>query len=377
MIVEQWESRLNDLAAEAAWIKGDGRWHRGPRTLLQVLNLHQMELPMVALLGWMLEPEGYHGLGNYVVRGLFEELGLPFDRSARVYVSREELRVAPCGKVTRADLVVRVGKVCLLLEAKINAKQHGDQCRRLQQLWGDEANALVYLTRYKAESSLPAGWRSLTWRRVSDLMTPLPQRASAGVREFVETVQILDTQERASMLDEKTQFYLRHWSLLSEWAALRSDAMHSIESTLIAATASFERYAEAEWIFRPPQRFPTFELRRPSWQRGDLRAAIALQWDRDKLLTDAGPWPYVGVRVTGVPHRAKSPLVLSLAKELEQAVKELDWPEKDLSNGWLWWRRVEPAYVDDVPDGLASACCSQLHRGWRFLSSRMDELFTT
>lgn len=332
---------------------------------------------MVALLGWMLEPEGHHGLGNHVVRGFFEELSLPFDQSARVYVSREELRVAPDGKVTRADLVVRVGKVCLLLEAKINAEQHGDQCRRLRQLWGDEANALVYLTRDKSEPSTPSGWRSLTWRHVSDLMAPLPERASAGVREFVETLQMLDSSEGASMLDEKTQFYLRHWSLLSEWAALRAGAMDLIESTLIAVTAGFDAYAEAEWIFRPPQRFPTFEIRRPSWKRGDLRAAIALQWDRDKLLTDAGPWPYVGVRVTGIPHRAKDPFVLSIAKELEQAAKEFGWPEKDLSNGWLWWRWVEPAYVHDVPGGLAAACYDQLDRGWRTMATRIDELFTT
>lgn len=123
-MVDLWERHLSNLAAEAARIKAGGQWCTGARTLMQVLKLHQLELPMVALLGWTLAPEGHHGLGNRVVRGLFRELSLSFDHKARVYLSREEPRMTPDGKVTRADLVVRVGKVSVLVEAKNNAEQH-------------------------------------------------------------------------------------------------------------------------------------------------------------------------------------------------------------------------------------------------------------
>ncbi|MEH0820483.1 MULTISPECIES: PD-(D/E)XK nuclease family protein [unclassified Micromonospora] len=193
--VGQWEKQLRVLATEAAAIKAAGQWRAGPRTLLEVLGVHELERKLVTCLAWVLQPEGHHRLGNRVVKGLFGELGLPFDPTARVRVSREETRFTPDGKRTPADLIVRAGRVCVLLEAKVNAGEHGDQCARLARLWANEATTLVYLTRDRDEpggSVVPAGWNQITWRHITGLMAPLPDDASAGARDFLETLQMLN-----------------------------------------------------------------------------------------------------------------------------------------------------------------------------------------
>ncbi|OKI85932.1 hypothetical protein A6A27_40035 [Micromonospora sp. CB01531] len=343
--------------------------------------MHELERKLVTCLAWVLRPEGHHGLGDRVVKALFERCGLPFDPTAQVRVTREEPRFTSDGKRTPADLVVRAGGVCVLLEAKVNAKQHGDQCARLTRLWANEAATLVYLTREMAGPDGPpgpAGWKPLTWRHIAGFMAPLPNDASAGARDFLETLQLLYGSEGPSMLDEKTKFYMRHWRLLSEWAALRDGAMREITAAVhnAAATLDATLLAEAEHVWDMAlASHPTFELRRPSWQRGEVHAAIALQWKPAELLTDADPWPYVGVRVKMPKHPERNAFVKTMTEQLETYASHLGWSGSQIETGWLWWRQVAPTGVDDDIGSLTAECRNALEAGWQKLRGPLDDLF--
>ncbi|HWS31211.1 MAG TPA: PD-(D/E)XK nuclease family protein [Actinoplanes sp.] len=372
--IEQWERRLTELSRETAEIKAAGGWRTGNRTLLQVLGFHRLEVKLVACLAWVIRPEEHHGLGDRVVRRLFARLGLPFDPAARVRVTVEETRYTADGVRTRADLVVRVGGVCVLVEAKFNASQHGDQCARLAGLWADEAATLVYLIRDGHEhDDVPAGWAVLTWQDIAGLMAPLPPGASAGVRDFWET---LDG-EGSVMPDDKTSFYLRHWNQITEWAALRDDAVKEIAAAAGAGAEGIDPVilAEAEHGWSEHGAFVTYQLTRPSWQVGALQPAIALQWHEHGLLTDGDTrWPYVGVRVHSGKSLAKDRLAKLLTTRLEPHAAAIGWTHSQMASGWLWWRFVTPAGSDDDLTSLTENCRTALEEGWRALSGPMEEI---
>ncbi|MEH0820484.1 MULTISPECIES: hypothetical protein [unclassified Micromonospora] len=180
-------------------------------------------------------------------------------------------------------------------------------------------------------------------------------------------------------MDEKTRFYLRHWRLLSEWAALRGGAVREITAAVDNAVGTLDAaiLAEAEhvWVARPPDTHPTFELRRPSWQRDEVHAAIALQWKPAELLTEADPWPYVGVRVKGLRYLARNGFVKTMTKQLETYAKQLGWSGSQIESGWLWWRQVPPTGTDDDLGSLTAECRIALEHGWRELSGPLDDLF--
>ncbi|MDZ5446906.1 hypothetical protein U2F26_29965 [Micromonospora sp. 4G57] len=314
------------------------------------------------------------------MKELFNRLNLPFDASARVRVVREEPRYTSGGKKTPADLVVRVGNVCVLFEAKVNAGEHGDQCARLARLWANEAATLVYLTRPGA-SHVRRGWRSLTWAQIADIMAPLAQRGSAGARDFLETLQTFHDEEGQSMPDDKSRFYLRNWEQLAEWEALRAAAVAQVVAAVTEATGTLDQIvvAGAERVWAYPLTHaskPTFELRRPHWQRDGYRVAIAVQWNPAQLLTPANPWPFVGVRVDGT-YRAKSPFVKRLTAKLEEDARKLAWRKSQIERGWLWWRHVRPSGADDDLDSLTVECRTALQDGWRELSGPLDDLLAT
>ncbi|BEL05103.1 hypothetical protein Q0Z83_032940 [Actinoplanes sichuanensis] len=372
--VTAWESRVAALSQEAAAIRAAGRWRTGKRTLMEVLGDHRLETRLVTCLAWVLRPEEHHGLGDQVVRGFFEKLGLPFDEAARVRVTVEESRYTADGVQTRADLVVRVGRSCVLVEAKFNAKQHGDQCERLAELWAPEAATLVFLARDGHERDAPAGWSTLTWRDIAGLMAPLPPGSSAGARDLWET---LDGGGLA-MPDEKTKFYLRHWSQIQEWASLRGEAVKEIGAAAQRGAEGVDpailAAAESEWFTVGSSQ--TFELTRSSWRLGAFRATIALQWTEAGLLVDGdSTWPYVGVRIESANRFTKDRLASRLTERLRTPAVQLGWTHSQLSQGWLWWRFVTPVGSDEDLESLAEGCRTALEDGWRELSGPIDEVF--
>ena len=45
--------------------------------MLHALGIRHREVYLTAGLAWLLDPDGWHGLGNQVLTGLLTELGLP------------------------------------------------------------------------------------------------------------------------------------------------------------------------------------------------------------------------------------------------------------------------------------------------------------
>jgi hypothetical protein len=82
------------------------------RTLMHAQGIHYLELPLTAGLAWLLDPDGWHGLGIHVLSGLLDQLGLAPAVARPVTVTTEEDRPSwktsrPRGPHARHHLAVR------------------------------------------------------------------------------------------------------------------------------------------------------------------------------------------------------------------------------------------------------------------------------
>ncbi|MFY9652649.1 PD-(D/E)XK nuclease family protein [Trebonia sp.] len=193
----EWERSIASMQREVNLLRDQGRWLGGYRTLMHALGIQYREVYLTAGLAWLLDPDGWHGLGSKVLSGLLAQLGLPSGIEHPVTVSKEETRSA--GE-TRADLVIRMPGVTLLVEAKVYADEQPGQCDRLADAWAPENPSLVFLTRdgHPPRTAVRSvtRWRRLTWTQVGTIVAAAIQTpdqtpdCAPGVQELLTTIEI-------------------------------------------------------------------------------------------------------------------------------------------------------------------------------------------
>lgn len=180
------EALLQQLQEERNGLQRAGRWRSGPRTLLQAVGVHGLEVPLTSGLAWLLRPDGHHGLGDGLLRRLLERAGLPGEPGWPVTVVLEEVR-----DDTRADVVIRTQNGCVLIEAKLGAPEQPRQCERLERLWADESPMCVFLTRDgRPPTTATTAWVALRWADVAGMLrASLPDQPGGGELDFLATLE--------------------------------------------------------------------------------------------------------------------------------------------------------------------------------------------
>ncbi len=133
--------------------------------------------------------------------------------------------------------------------------------------------------------------------------------------------------------DERVAFYLRHWQVIEEWAALRKQAAGELEQALVRAVKVMRGSPDAPIIAESDSRqYPWYgiELRVPAVAPAEV--LVALGWIQGQLFSPAGAtWPYIGIKVLGADE-----LLRGTARDLlRDAARELQWTRSEGS--WLWW----------------------------------------
>jgi hypothetical protein len=350
------------MRSEVENLRGERRWQGGKRTLMHALGIYYLELPLTAGLAWLLDPDGWHGLGSGVLSGLLDQLGLPPVVAHPVTVTKEEARPA---WQTRADLVVRMPGTTLLFEAKVFSGEEDEQCDRLSEAWEPEVPTRVFLT-MDGRAPLTAvnsrdQWHSLTWTQVGVIIRGAIDRVpdcAPGAREFLATIEMMGASQTMPG-DEKVGFYLRHRQDIEEWAALRTLSLGQFEDAFVRAAEvkrgvphgpHVEESDSAQW------RWYGFELDLPVIT--PARAFVAFGWTHTQLFGSAGETlPYAGVKLDGA-----SPQVFATAKELlRDAAQACHWPKS--GGSWLWYGYLPlgasdtdlDAYAEKQMDGLVAA----------------------
>jgi len=191
-VLAGWEQSIDSMRREAAALRDQGQWRGGHRTLMHALGFQHREVYLTAGLAWLLDPDGWHGLGSKVLSGLLMRLGLLPAIDYPVSVAVEETR---SGGETRADLVVRMPSLTLLIEAKVYADEQPGQCDRLAEAWADEKPTLVFLTldgRLPYTAVTSAGlWHQLAWPQVAAVIADAARASDCapGVLDLLATIE--------------------------------------------------------------------------------------------------------------------------------------------------------------------------------------------
>jgi hypothetical protein len=122
----------------------EGRWLRGRDDFFGVLRLQRKETLHSAAIAWLVDPAARHGLGVSFLQALLGHL-FPGEDFAQLHAARAvcEVTRGPC----RADIVIELAGVVVVVENKVDAIESPRQCAILHEQFGPEPNTrYVFLT---------------------------------------------------------------------------------------------------------------------------------------------------------------------------------------------------------------------------------------
>ena len=335
---------------------------------MHALGIHDREVRLTAGLAWLLDPDGWHGLGTRVLHSLLVELGLPAPVVHPVIVTTEEPRTA---WRRRADLVVRMPGMTLLFEAKVHSGESDEQCDDLSKAWGPEVLTLVFLTRDgrpPLTAVQSAGqWQSLTWDQVgAAIRAAIAQvpNCAAGARELLATIETFQGASPAMPGDERVAFYLQHRQEIEEWAALRNQAAAELEDALVRAVEVMCGSPDAPTTAESAAlEYPWYGIKLELPAITPAEALVALGWNHKALFSPSGAiWPYIGINIVQAGRQLADKRLVDKARELLRDVAQArHWSES--TRNWVWWEYL-PVEVGDTDldayavrqvDGLVAA----------------------
>ena len=149
------------------------------------------------MIAWLLDPCGRHGLKAAFLSKFLDLVGCgPYDPDSLLAAStRTEVTR---GKV-RADILVRLPGACVLVEAKVDAEEHDDQCKNLDAAFEDEPGIkFVFLTPDGREPStlgaqpeatfLPLGFGELRDALEEAIRVVEAERVNPAVLTYLDTM---------------------------------------------------------------------------------------------------------------------------------------------------------------------------------------------
>lgn len=167
-----WEADMGRLSDEHDELMRNGRWVVGDDDVLSIIRRARYETYHSAMLAWLLNPLGKHGLGTTLLEALLRLCGVGV--APDLHWARPEVEVPRSD--TRADIVVFAPGITLIIENKVDAGEQERQCDRLYTHFGTDPGArFVFLTptghapRTATEPGREA-WTILSYRMLATLL---------------------------------------------------------------------------------------------------------------------------------------------------------------------------------------------------------------
>ena len=170
--VAAWNAEMERLCREHDALARSGRWVIGSDDLLSVIGRARYEVYHSAVIAWLLNPLGKHGLGTALLEALLGECGI--GAVPDLHLARPEVEVQRGD--TRADIVVFAPGMTLVIENKVDAGEQDRQCDRLHEKFEAEPGAVfVFITPTGRAPSTATGersnhWTNLSYRRLAELL---------------------------------------------------------------------------------------------------------------------------------------------------------------------------------------------------------------
>jgi hypothetical protein len=172
-------------------------------------------------------------------------------------------------------------------------------------------------------------------------------------------------------IDDKVAFYLRHRTVIEEWAALRQQAAVALEECLFRAVGIIrQRPSMPRIVENDSSQYPTISISLEVPSTEPDAVCVALGWSRSELLKPAGySWPYMGIKTPGV---GRGEAVYEMVKDLlRDSARDRHWPESEF--GWAWWGFIPLGLGETDLDGYALRHVEGLVAAWKALQSGVAE----
>ncbi|MCP4307041.1 MAG: PD-(D/E)XK nuclease family protein [bacterium] len=151
-VAAEWEPTLAALYHETQDLRAEGEWLVGRSDYLGVLGMARAEIRHSALIAWLLDPVGTHGLGTRFLEAILTRL-FPDSPTTGLESATPKCEVSRGNR--RADIVVSGSGFTLIIENKIDAPEDCNQCQDLYALFGEEPDARFVLLCKRREDGLP------------------------------------------------------------------------------------------------------------------------------------------------------------------------------------------------------------------------------
>jgi hypothetical protein len=215
--------------------------------LFDVLGIARMEIRHSNVLGWLLDPNENHGLGDAVIRGFLNHIAIMENECVDVF----DALLLDCHDFTvRREwrnidiLAVSAGeRYVICIENKIGTGEHDDQLNRYRSIieaqYPTYRHAFIYLSPDGGEASDPEHWCAMGYRDVLGII-----EAAKGKARLLPDVELLidnyiETIRRDVVGDERleqicAEIYSKHRRALDLIYEHRPDRMSSLAATILA-----------------------------------------------------------------------------------------------------------------------------------------------
>jgi hypothetical protein len=173
-------------------------------------------------------------------------------------------------------------------------------------------------------------------------------------------------------IDEKVAFYLRHRTLIEEWAALRGQAAAALEEAFSRAVGIVGQRPDLPEIVKDDAD-RAYPLCRVSLQVPGVASGavlVALGWTRGGLLRPSGESrPYMGIKTPGA---GKGDAAYDTVKSLlREPAARLLWT-KSSASGWVWYNYLPLEGLATDLDAYAVCHVEGLVDAWKSLDSEIS-----
>jgi hypothetical protein len=172
-----WQRKIACLVGEEQVLRAEGRWLHGRSDYLGILGQERSELGHSAMIAWLLDPCGRHGLGSRLLERVVRLVHggrLPL-RPEALATARSRCEVA-VGE-GRLDIVVDAPGVLLVIENKVDVdgREAPGQCdAHFDELCGSDARFVLLSPDGRAAASdredVRSAFRPLTYRALARLL---------------------------------------------------------------------------------------------------------------------------------------------------------------------------------------------------------------
>jgi hypothetical protein len=210
----------------------------GKPNIFDVLGMARAEIRHSNVLGWLLDPNGNHGLGSLFLRLFLQKLGkLGADAVKLLSADLNAFSVVREYKHIDILLVSRVpeAKIVIAIENKVDSGEHGNQLARYRQTVNEDFHdfykEFVFLTPDGMDAS-EGDWRALGYKSISESLKYCLNRVDVGNEANLLLTQYLSLLEREFMDKAKlseicNKVYREHKRALDLIFELREDQCHT------------------------------------------------------------------------------------------------------------------------------------------------------